>query len=49
MTDTQNEVLEIEQQETEAQALTTPEAEQELAVIPLRGMLIFPIQKIIWI
>lgn len=42
MTDTQNEVLEIEQQETEAQALTTPAAEQELAVIPLRGMLIFP-------
>ena len=41
MTDTQNEVLNIEQQELEMQDVM-PAKEQEMSVIPLRGIMIFP-------
>ena len=41
MTDTQNEVLNIEQQELEMQD-DMPAKEQEMSVIPLRGIMIFP-------
>lgn len=41
MTDTQNEVLNIEQPETDVQDMI-PVAEQEMAVIPLRGIMLFP-------